>query len=115
MSNDLNNTLSERGNSYGDFTDNAFIAQQLKDVVRCGRAWVDATAAQREAVDMILSKISRLVTGNPYHKDSWHDIQGYAKLAEDRVEVSARSVYAWSDFTGPFPPFPPLNPFRNKE
>ena len=103
MSNDLNKTLSERGTSYGDFTDNAFVAQQLKDTVRSGRAWIDATGAQREAIDMILSKISRLVTGDPFHKDSWHDIQGYAKLAEDRlVLMQPAPKYEWSMFTGPF-------------
>ena len=103
MSNDLNKTLNERGVSYGDFTDNAFVAQQLKDVVRTGRAWIDATSAQREAIDMILSKISRLVTGDPFHKDSWHDIQGYAKLAEDRlVLMQPAPKYEWSMFTGPF-------------
>ena len=95
MSNDLNKTLSKRGTSYGDFTYNAFVAQQLKDTVRTGRAWVNATDAQREAIDMILSKISRLVTGDPAHKDSWHDIQGYAKLAEDRLRTSTVLSNEW--------------------
>ena len=102
MSNEVNNTLSERGNSYGDFTDNAQVAQQLKNAVRRGQAWVHASGAQREAIDMILSKISRLVTGDPAHKDSWHDIQGYAKLAEDRLVNPFAPTYAGSTLTRPF-------------
>ena len=53
---------------------------------------------------MILSKISRLVTGDPAHKDSWHDIQGYAKLAEDRLDSPQTSIYAWEYFLHPRPP-----------
>lgn len=104
MSKDLNKTLSERGSSYGDFTDNAQVAQQLKNAVRTGRAWVNATGAQREAIDMILSKISRLVTGDPFHKDSWHDIQGYAKLAEDRLPPPRPIKYEWGMFVDRFEP-----------
>lgn len=105
MSNDLNKTLSERGSSYGDFTDNAQVAQQLKNAVRTGRAWVAATGAQREAIDMILSKISRLVTGDPAHKDSWHDIQGYAKLAEDRLAAQATPTPPWRSVASPVVPY----------
>ncbi len=31
---------------------------------------------------MICLKISRIVTGDPEHPDNWHDIAGYATLAE---------------------------------
>jgi hypothetical protein len=32
---------------------------------------------------MILLKLSRAFNGRVYYGDSWHDIGGYAKLAED--------------------------------
>jgi len=35
---------------------------------------------------MICHKISRIVNGDPNYKDSWHDIIGYAKLIEDKLE-----------------------------
>jgi hypothetical protein len=39
-----------------------------------------------EALDMIVHKMSRLVNGDCYHRDSWHDIMGYAKLIDMRLE-----------------------------
>jgi hypothetical protein len=29
--------------------------------------------------------MGRILAGNPSHADHWHDIQGYAKLIEDRL------------------------------
>jgi len=40
-----------------------------------------------EALDMIAHKMSRLVNGDCYHRDSWHDIMGYAKLIDVRLEA----------------------------
>lgn len=40
---------------------------------------------QREALDMIFHKIGRIVCGDPNYADSWHDIAGYAKLVENRL------------------------------
>lgn len=82
MSN-VEKTLKERGSVHGDFTINSEIAQHLKEVVRNhdGRL----SPIQKEAVDMILHKLARILAGDPNHKDHWHDIQGYARLAEDRI------------------------------
>lgn len=82
----LKTTLKDRGAIYGDFTDNAKIAQEIKDSLRSGGSWALMNPAQREAVDVIASKLSRIVTGDPNYKDNAHDIQGYAKLYEDRCE-----------------------------
>ena len=45
---------------------------------------------QMLALDMIAVKISRILSGNPSHKDSWVDIAGYAKLISDRLEGNVR-------------------------
>ena len=37
----------------------------------------------RESLDIICSKISRMVTGDWKHADNWRDIQGFAKLSLD--------------------------------
>ena len=37
-------------------------------------------------MDNIFGKIGRIVCGDPSHVDSWVDIQGYAKLAEDNTK-----------------------------
>lgn len=84
MSN-IQDTVTERTSQYGDFRDQGFISQLLKDGARQGDSWGLMEAYQREAVDMILHKIARIVCGNPDYADSWHDIQGYAKITEDRL------------------------------
>lgn len=77
--------LAERGKTHGDFTDNARIMQALKEVARSGVNYQRLTAVQREAIDMILHKIGRIVTGNPNVHDHWDDIAGYSKLVSDRI------------------------------
>lgn len=78
-------TLEERGETYGKFADNAAIAQRLKRVVRDGVNYKELPYDVCEAFDMILSKISRAVTADYKHLDTYEDIQGYAKLVQDRI------------------------------
>lgn len=82
----LQTTLKDRGAIYGDFTDNAEIAQKLKTTLEEGGSWSQMSAAHKEALEVIMQKASRIVTGDPEYTDNWHDIQGYAKLAEDRCK-----------------------------
>jgi hypothetical protein len=80
-------TLSERGSRYGDFATHAAITQQIKAVITqhlYARGKVLAPD-QQEALDMIAHKIGRIVNGDPNYADSWHDIQGYARLVEERL------------------------------
>lgn len=82
---ELEKTLEERGSVYGDFRDQATIAQQLKDTMRKFEGWDDMGPHHKEALDMIQHKVARLINGDPNHQDSWHDIGGYAKCVEDRL------------------------------
>ena len=81
MSN-LEDTLNDRGREYGNFDDQAAIAQDLKGIIHSCSGWDRLTPAQAEALDMIVHKISRILNGNPNNIDSWHDIQGYAAITE---------------------------------
>ena len=47
-------------------------------------------ADQVEALDMIATKIARILNGNPDHVDSWIDIAGYATLVADRLKGEIR-------------------------
>lgn len=85
----LHDVLDERGNNYGDFSDNALVAQELKAGVRRGISWHIMPPYMKEGIDMILSKISRAVTGDCYHLDTYTDICGYSRLIEERVEEYA--------------------------
>lgn len=86
---DVETTLSERGARYGDFTDHARVTVALIDVLRTDRKsnYNMAPPAQRLAADVILNKLARAFTGDVWYDDNWHDIQGYAKLVEDRCHL----------------------------
>lgn len=80
----VSETLKERGNRYGDFSNHAEIAQSLQDFFRSLEGWKRLDANKRQALTVIADKIARIFNGDPEYKDNWHDIQGYAKLVEDR-------------------------------
>jgi hypothetical protein len=84
--------LQKREDQYGSFMFNANIAIRLKGVMHNAIAQQDLHLApdQMLALDMIAVKISRILSGNPSHKDSWIDIAGYAKLVADRLQGNAR-------------------------
>jgi hypothetical protein len=82
----IQDTLAERGKTYGEFIDNALCSQALKHVMENSLKWSSAAADQREALTVIAQKISRLLTGDIDHIDSWHDISGYATLVENRLK-----------------------------
>ncbi len=86
MSN-VDKTLDGRGNEHGEFMDHACIAQELKISMRRHnkRKWIQLDPDMREALEMIQHKVARILNGNPKHIDSWHDIQGYARLVERRL------------------------------
>lgn len=79
-------TLQERGARYGDFTDHAYIAQSIQDVMRSSVTnWDTLNPVKKQALTVIADKIARILSGDPNYADNWHDIQGYAKLVEDRL------------------------------
>ena len=79
--------LTERKSSHGNFTDHARITQNLKRVIdeeligRMLRQQAPLSYTQKEAVDMILHKIGRVIAGDASFDDHWIDIEGYAKIA----------------------------------
>ena len=87
---EVNDILEERGTTYGAFKDNARVAQTLKRVCAGTPNWKLAEPDQQEALDMFCSKMSRLLTGDINHLDSWQDIAGYATLVADRLEGKIR-------------------------
>lgn len=88
-------TLAQRGSRYGDFTDHAAVCQGLIDYLQTASAvtaqsraiplWLKLSYVQRQALTVIADKIARILTGDPNYDDNWHDIQGYARLVEERL------------------------------
>jgi hypothetical protein len=81
----IENTLNERGTRYGEFKDHAKIAQTLKQYMHNTQNWFELNYDQKEALDMIMHKVARILNGDPNYIDSWHDIAGYATLVEQRL------------------------------
>lgn len=80
---DVQQTLAAREKTYGSFMDVANLSQRLQAVMDDGPA--ELRNDQREALQMICSKIARILCGNPDYIDNWHDIAGYAALVERRL------------------------------
>ena len=88
MSDKIDALLAERELTYGSFSGQAQIAQELKHVAYSfGRdRGTTLTPTQNEALDMIFHKIARILNGNPDCVDNWVDIAGYATLVVDELK-----------------------------
>jgi hypothetical protein len=78
-------TIATRKTTHGSFVENARISQSIKTVIRESAGYAALTDVQREALDMFAAKICRILSGNPNEPDHWHDIAGYASLAEKEL------------------------------
>ena len=77
-------TLKERGETYGEFRGYAVICRALKSVV-LDHSNAKLDDIHLESLAMIFSKIARILNGDPNHADNWHDIAGYAILVENEI------------------------------
>ena len=77
------NLLAERARTHGNFGDVAESAQAIKSEIRKAD---HLSPAQIEALDLIATKIARILHGNPDDPDHWRDIAGYARLARRELE-----------------------------
>ena len=90
---DINAVLSERGSRYGAYEYHARVTQALKSVMSDfvkadGTApWDNLQPYHREAIDMILHKLGRIINGDPDFDDSWVDIVGYAQLVVNIINA----------------------------
>tara|TARA_R110000824_G_scaffold185471_1_gene366400 strand:- start:5 stop:400 length:396 start_codon:yes stop_codon:yes gene_type:complete len=79
---DITETLDQREGRYGEYVKVAATAQQLKETLRSGSSWGIMEPYMQESLDLIANKLARIVNGDPFYDDSWHDVGGYAKLVE---------------------------------
>ena len=86
MKNKIEDTIKERDNNYGSYSNMCIIVQNIKDVMRDTPNWPGLTDDKKESLETMATKIGRILNGDPEHYDSWHDIVGYAKLIENTLE-----------------------------
>lgn len=74
--------LQERQSTHGTFSEASNTIQRIKAIMRASPNWDQLSNAQREALEMMQSKVGRILHGDPQEPDHWADIQGYTKLGE---------------------------------
>lgn len=85
MMQDISAILAERGSRYGRFDAHALVTQRLKQALSSGANWDFLEPDAKEALEMIVHKMGRVLNGDPDYDDSWKDIAGYAQLIVDRI------------------------------
>jgi len=76
--------IDRRRTTHGIFEDNAIVSQMLKDIFRSFPGWHRLSAIERESMDMIALKFSRILSGRSMEKQHWEDVVGYARLVEEK-------------------------------
>lgn len=95
--------LDERGTRYGQFVNQAGIAQGIHSVIEYGMKVSGKTkhshfhVDELEALNMIVNKIARIINGDPHYSDSWRDIAGYATLVADRLDKDSTKLLESQD------------------
>lgn len=83
--------LGERQKQHGDFLENARLSQALKDVLRSGDNWEKLPHTQKEALELVCTKLGRIMSGDSGVRDHWDDVAGYAALGS-RYAASPSNV-----------------------
>jgi Domain of unknown function (DUF6378) len=88
----ISDTIKQRYEIHGAWADNARITNEIKHVYQSEPGWDRLNVEQQEALNLIAVKLSRILSGDPNHADHWHDIAGYATLAERSCPEQIESV-----------------------
>lgn len=98
----LQTVLREREKTHGAFSKHAKTSVRLKTVLWTTMRNVSNTTPeicptgvthiQWESLDMICHKLGRIAAGDPFHRDHWFDIAGYALLVVDELDAMAAST-----------------------
>ena len=81
----IEEVLNQRQSTYGSFTKNAEISQMMKYFMAQDTNYKQMPVAHREALEMIVHKIARIVNGDFNYIDNWIDICGYSQLVIDEI------------------------------
>lgn len=102
----MTDLLNERKKTHGDFAETARMSQALKSLMGTGYRYPKLSDVQCEALDMIASKIARIVSGDANEPDHWRDIAGYAQLALNACTAVEHDPIRRHDEGNPSTPVP---------
>jgi hypothetical protein len=94
---EINETLSTREGQYGQYRVVSDISQNIKSIIKDSPNYKAMPTYMRESLDMIANKMARILNGNYYLNDSWHDIGGYAALVVMTNEDREKDKYELND------------------
>jgi len=94
---EINETLSTREGQYGQYRVVSEISQNIKAIMKDSPNYKLMPTYMKESLDMIANKMARILNGNYYLNDSWHDIGGYAALVVMTNEDNERDKYELND------------------
>lgn len=80
---------NDRNRTHGDPHLQFWMAQTIKGALREGPRWAVLSPQERETLEMLATKLSRIVCGSS-HSDHYKDIAGYAVIAAEGVEQKKR-------------------------
>lgn len=78
--------LIERGERYGMFVNHAHLSQKLKTTLQEHPEYQFLSDDKKEALEMVMHKVARIVNGDPEYVDSWMDVIGYVQLVIGNIE-----------------------------
>ena len=76
----IDDLLKDKEATHGVFDDMAALAQTVKAIMRRGRNWESLPNPSKEALEMIATKIARILNGDASEAEHWNDVAGYARL-----------------------------------
>ena len=83
----MSDLLNERAKTHGSYITVSYISQEFKNIALGSPNWFKLPPAQKESIDLIFTKLSRILSGNWAHADHWEDIEGYARLAQQSLAI----------------------------
>lgn len=79
----LETTLNDRDARYGGFDEFSETCQKIKSIIYNSPGYEKMNPLQKESMDMVAHKLTRIIMGDPNYLDSWQDLAGYAQLVVD--------------------------------
>ena len=87
MPSDIDETLAKRSPVYGPYGSQILVRRSIVNIMSQAHEDVNNRPPSERHLEYfwdIANKLSR-ISVSPDHLDSWHDIQGYAKLVEEDI------------------------------
>ena len=85
---EISRLLAEREAMHGPHHRTALFEQSMRDTMRnvYSECWQELPPAIRSALDEIVRKMARILSGDHTHEDHWRDIEGAARLGLQEAE-----------------------------